>query len=400
MLTTNASTSTNDWQPAVGPPGTEMGGTSSIAVAASPSGATAGAPMAAARSVPVAVRVKLTDLANLTSQLAIMLQSGVDVATALQSLARQTKQPAQRELLTSIYEDVLAGNSFSVALQPHTSVFGASYVATVAAGEAAGRMAEVLAQLAQLQRGEVRLRNSIRTLLAYPVLLLSAASLVIAALTLGVLPRFAEIFAQFDTPLPVLTRILLAVAAELRGRFWFWLPLFGTVIGSGIMFLRSATGKQLLDAFMLRAVLVRSVTRNLLTSRMCRLLGLMLNSGVPLLNSLQIVRSSIKNYLYTQLLDRLIDNVMNGQGLGNTLAESEFIPPSAAEMLTTAERTGSLGTVTELLGAHYQEEAERKLRDIVTVLEPLITIGMGVIVAIVVLAVMLPVFDMATFARG
>ncbi len=345
-------------------------------------------------------KISRAELANLTAQLAIMLQSGVDVASALQSLARQAKRPAQRDLLNRIYNDVLAGNSFSTALQPHVKVFGPSYVATVTAGEASGRMAEILNQLAKLQRSEVRLRNSVRTMLAYPLLLIGASGTVTAALTLGVLPRFAEIFAQFDTPLPAMTRILLGVSGELRGHYWFWGPFFGGIIAGLVFYLRSDAGARLWDAFILRAVVFRNVSRALFIGRICRLLGLMINSGVPLLDSLRIVRASIRNHLYIEMLDSIVDNVVNGRGLGNVLTESDFVPGSAAEMLITGERTGNLGMVTEMLGEHFQEEGERKLRDIVTILEPVITIGMGLVVAVVVLSVMLPVFDMASFARG
>ncbi len=144
--------------------------------------------------------------------------------------------------MRAIHDDVLAGQSFSAALAPFQQVFGPSYVATVAAGEASGKMAEILNQLASLLRAELRLRNNIRMLMAYPVLLMAVSLVVTLALVLFVLPRFAEIFAQFDTPLPVLTRMLLSVASELRARYWLWGPLILALTGGAAMFRFSALG--------------------------------------------------------------------------------------------------------------------------------------------------------------
>ncbi len=356
-------------------------------------------------AVPTAPRLankklKRRDLANITSQLAIMLRSGVDVTSALKSLARQSRNPTQREILEAIHNDLLGGKSFSAALKPYSHVFGETYIASATAGEASGRMPDVLQQLAHLQRGELRLRNTIRTLLAYPVLLASVSSLVLSALVLFVLPQFAKIFEQFEMPLPVITQMLLGVSLELRGRFWLWGPLFLLVIVGTFASRFSTTGRRLWDKGMLNVFLIRDVTRALLIGRVCRLMGLMLDSGVPLLESLRLARSSVGNSLYRELFSELESNVLNGRGLGDALIHSEFIPSSAAEMVLTAERTGNLGAVTQLIGEHFEDEGEAKLREIVTFLEPAITVIMGAVVAVVVLAVMLPMFDIATFANG
>ena len=129
------------------------------------------------------------------------------------------------------------------------------------------------------------------------------------------------------------------------------------------------------------------------------MLGLLIESGVPLLESLVLVKNSLRNSLYHAMFSELEQNVLSGRGLGTTLVESEFIPPSAAEMVLTAERTGSLGSVTKLIGEYFEEEGEEKLRGLIVIVEPAITVLMGIIVAFVVLAVALPMFDLATFAQ-
>jgi type II secretory pathway component PulF len=345
-------------------------------------------------------KVKTRDLVNLTSQLAIMTRSGVDMASALGSLARQCKVSGLREILEDVHERVMGGNSVSESLAKYGHVFNETYIASIAAGEASGLLPDVLGQLATLLRGEMRLKNSVRTMMAYPMLLSGVSGMVLLALILFVLPKFAEIFSDFDAPLPVMTQLLIGVSDELRYRFWLWIPL---IIGIGVgafLFKRSSTGKRVWDRFTLNAPLVRDVTRTLMIGRSCRLLGVMVDAGVPLLDSLRLVRSSIKNTLYLTLFDRLEDDVLNGQGLAGALLESDFVPGAAAEMMVTAEKTGTLGNVTQLIGAHYEEEGEARLKEIVALLEPLITVAMGLIIAIIVMSVMLPLFDLSSAAKG
>ncbi|MEX0818118.1 MAG: type II secretion system F family protein, partial [Pirellulaceae bacterium] len=279
-------------------------------------------------------------------------------------------------------------------------VFDETFVASVAAGEASGNLPEVLNQLAGLLRNDMRLRNSIRTMLAYPILLSTVSSLVLLALILFVLPKFAEIFADFDAPLPAVTQFLINVSTELRTRLWLWGPLLFSIVAGAYAFKRSETGRLMWDRFSLTAPVVSNVTRALLIGRVCRLLGIMIESGVPLLDSLRLARSSIKNSLYKQLFVELEDDVMNGRGLATALLNSEFIPGSAGEMVATAEKTGTLGMVTRMIGQHYEEEGEAKLKGVVAFLEPVITVLMGVLVAIIVMAVMLPLFDLSSVAKG
>jgi type II secretory pathway component PulF len=348
---------------------------------------------------PFRRRISQRDVFSFTMQLAIMTRAGVDLASALASLARQCRTPRLKETLQRIHEDVCAGKPVSTALMQHADVFGPSYVASVAAGEASGRLSEVLDQLARLQQSEMRLRSTLCSVLGYPILLASVATLVLIGLTCFVLPQFGEIFADFETPLPMITRVLLAIAGELRGRFWLWggLLVAGTI---GLIVLRrSDAGRRYWDRFVVNTRLLRDVTRSLIIGRSFRLLGIMIDSGVPLLESVQLVRSSISNALFRDVFAAIEDDLVNGRGMGQRLLNSEVVPDGAAEMMVTAESTGSLGMVTQLIGQHFEEEGETRLRGLVTLLEPMIIVFMGAVVALVVLAVMLPMFDLATLSQ-
>jgi type II secretory pathway component PulF len=344
--------------------------------------------------------VRKQEVAEFTSQLAIMARSGVDIASALSSLASQCQRPALAGVLRNVREMVLGGSSLSEALKRHPAVFEPTFVATVAAGEASGRMAEVLQQLAEMQRRELRSARALRGLMTYPVLLLSVSGSVLVALVLFVLPRFTEIFAQYDMPLPVITQLLIALAGELRTRWWLWAPLAFGIVAGGIIWRMSENGRQRLDRLWIRGPLVGDIYRRVMVGRTCQLLGLMLDNGVPLVESLQLTRQAIHNSLYRQLLSELEEAVINGQGLSSALRTADIIPESAREMIVTAENTGKLDEVLRMIGDYYEEEAEAKTRQVIGLLEPIITVVMGAVVAAVVLAVMLPVFDLSTFASG
>ena len=345
-------------------------------------------------------KIHKLDVAEVTAQLSIMTKSGVDLASALSSLATQCQRPALTAVLKDVQDSVMSGSSFSDALKKHPTVFDPTFVATVAAGEASGRMAEVLQQLAAMQKNVIRRGREIRSLMTYPVLLLLVSSSVLVALVLFVLPRFTAIFEQYDMPLPAITQFFLTIADELWVRWWLYLP---TLVGSLIALLlwrRSESGRSLLDRFWISGPMVGEICRGMCIGGTCRLMGLMLDNGVTLLESLKLTRQAMRNTHYKSLLADLEDAVINGQSLASVLQPSEVVPASAKEMIITAEATGNMNEVTVILGQYFEDESEAKLRQLVGVLEPVITVVMGAIVAIVVLAVMLPVFNLSTFAAG
>lgn len=339
------------------------------------------------------------DLLSVTTQLAIMTRSGVDLASAFYSLSQQCSNPTLRNILGQIHRDVTGGKSISDAMHAQAAIFGDAYVASVAAGEAAGKLPEVLGRLAQFQRTEMRVRATVRTLLAYPLLLSSVSSLVVIGLVTFVLPKFVDIFAQFEVALPIITQVVVSISDVLRRHIMIWVPLFFAAI-IGLLVSRNVEGgRRKWDYAMLNVPVLRDITRAFYIGRTFRLLGLMIESGVPLLEGLKLTRNSVRNSLYKKLFDELEESILNGRGLAASLITAGFVPAVAAEMVLTAERTGTLGMVTELMGEHYEEEGESKLRELATILEPLIIVVMGVIVATIVMSVMLPMFDIATMAK-
>jgi type II secretory pathway component PulF len=344
-------------------------------------------------------RVSRKDLLTFTSQFAVMTQAGIDVGTALSTLAHQCSNLTFRDSLEKVHAEVMAGKSLSTALKLYPNLFGGSYVATVTAGEASGKLPLVLSRLAAMQRTELRFQTTRRTLLAYPTVLAVVATLVVLALMFFVLPQFAGVFEQFEMPLPMITQALLAISAMLEAQWLLCVALALGAVTAIIAIVKSDRGRYLRDYVLLHARYVRDVARATLVGRAFRLLGIMLDSGVPLLEGLRLTRSSIGNRLFRALFDQLEADVLNGRGLAPALSKVEFLPGGAAEMIMTGERTGTLAMVSQVMGEFYEEEGESRLRELATLIEPLIIIVMGVVVAFVVLSVMLPLFDFATLAQ-
>ncbi len=344
-------------------------------------------------------RVPKRELLTMTSQLSVMARSGIDLASALKSISQQTAHPTLKAALEKVHEAVSSGKPVSAALREQDEVFGSAYIASVAAGEASGRLPEVLTRMSEMLRQELRRQGTIRTLLAYPIVLTVVSSLVISVLVLFVLPQFADVFEQLDAPLPAITKLMLDVSAELRRHIWMWAGGVIATLAWAWWYVHTPAGRRRLDSLKLNVVLLRNVTRPLMIGRLFRLLGTMIESGVPLLDALRLTRGSVSNKLYQELFDKLEQAVLNGRDMTGPLGECDFVPPAAAQMIATGERTGNLASVAQITGEFYEEEGETRLKELATVLEPLIIVVMGVIVATVVMSVMLPMFDFATMAE-
>lgn len=343
--------------------------------------------------------IKKRDLMTFTSQLAIMCRSGIDLASALDNIAQQCPHRRLKEALRQIHGDVLSGKSVSAALKSYEHVFGASYIASVASAEASGRLPEVLNRLAALLRNELQMRHTLRTLMAYPILLSCVSMVVGVILLFFVLPQFALVFEQMDIAVPPSTALLVGTAEVLRENWWICLGFVAAAVMGATMFVLSPSGRRWIDRLTLNLMIVRDVTRALIIGRSLRQLGMMVDSGVPLLDGIRLTRSSIRNSLVSEFYSDLETEIVNGRGLGGAFLACPFVPPGAAQMVATAEQTGTLASVTQMVGEFFEEQGQTRLREVAAILEPVIIVVMGLVVAFVVSSVMLPIFDFAAMPQ-
>jgi type II secretory pathway component PulF len=334
-----------------------------------------------------------------TSELAIMCQSGVELAEALRDAATDCPHPQMRSVLQQVYASVANGASFSAALQPFQEIFGGAYVGSIAAAESAGTVPQILSRLANLLRGQIRIRNTLTATLSYPVILMAIASLVIAAVIFFVLPQFGKVFAKMQKTPPPMTQVLLSTSAFAREHA---LVLLAAAAGAGIglyLFSRTDRAARWRDRVVLNAVMLGKASRALYAGTSFRLMGNMLESGVPLLDCVRLCQSTVKNRYFRELFATMEEQVLQGAGIGPTVAGCQFLPRGIAQMVASAERSGRLGNVLEMIGEHFEEDGEARLRHVVKLLEPLIIVVMGLVVAVVVTSVMLPLLNVSTMSR-
>ncbi len=346
--------------------------------------------------IPKSSRVKTSDLIVALSQLSIMCQSGDDLAEALKTVANQCSVPNLRTVLLATYQDVAQGTKFSVALAKHPKVFNESMVAALAAGEQAGRVVDVLERTTRMLRKDQNLRSTVASMLMYPAVLCSITLVVICSMLFFVLPQFATIFRDMDKPVPPLTGFLLAIGEGLRNHWVLIAVVAGLLISLGILFRKHSRVRRTVDFAILNLHIVKDSMRALIAGRTFRLLGTMLENGVPLLESVRLCRKASGNSLVQEMFESIEREILQGEGMSQCLLNASFLPSGAAHMISTGERTGKLSSVLQSVGEYFEDEGERRLRTLVKMLEPAIIIGLGGVVAVVVLSIILPLLDVTT----
>lgn len=353
------------------------------------------------RAVPTRTgrRVRAGDLVVWMSQLTIMCQSGVTLADALQNLAESTRSPGLREVVQALYLDVSSGTSLSQAMRKHPQVFQDAFVAGIAAGEQSGNIVVVLERLSNLLRNEKRLRSSIWAMLTYPMFLCGVMVAVVVGLVFFVLPQFGKVFAGFERPAPPLTQLLLELGEFARTNAVVLAGVAIVVLCIALYVMRLPVARRFWDRVAMNAIVVRNATRTLTSGRSFFLLGTMLQSGVPLLDCLRLCRSASRSLIFQDLFNQMESDLMHGNGISTALANADFLPSGAAQMISTAERNGRLAQVLVTVGQHFEEEGENSIRNIVKLAEPTLIVLLGAVVAIVVMSVMLPLFDASTMVQ-
>jgi type IV pilus assembly protein PilC len=336
------------------------------------------------------------DLLMVVTHLSIMLRSGVDLADAVRSISTRSASKPVREAMSQVYTSLESGSRLSQALEMQRHQFGGVMVASVAAGEASGQLPEVLVRFSVIIRDELRLQSSIRSAISYPLVLSAVTAFVLAAMIFFVLPQFAGIYAASRAPTPAITRLLLDGAALARSYWWLVLGSLALSVFFIVQFLKSPSGRRQLDRAFVHMPILGNICTSLFAGRMFRLQGVMLGSGVPMLEVLKLTRHSVGNSCYVELIDRIEDSLVNGQGVASAISSDRCIPNGAAEMIATAEANGQLGEVLKTVGEFYESEGEQRMKDAVKLAEPAIIVALGLVVGAIVLAVMLPLLDLST----
>jgi type II secretory pathway component PulF len=336
---------------------------------------------------------KRSQLLTITKQLALLVDTGVDISEALHVICAQLQPGPITQAWINIREDISTGKSLSAALHQQRDILGADIVAGISAGEASGKLSEVLLSTSAKLERELDLLSSLRSAIAYPCVLCVVAFGVVNALIWFVLPQFDKVFSNMSYEPPWITKFLLEGAQTIR-RFY---P--GFVIGSvAFISLLIYTWKHprfsiQRDKIMSRLPIIGRSYRYLATSNFLLLCGNMLRNGVPLLEALQLSARASYSPSLRSLLEEAEKEVLLGNSLSYTLSKSDFLPPGTSSMITMAEKSGSLDRVMVTTGEYFEKEGGQTLQQAFKLLEPILIVLMGGLVALVIASVMLPMMD-------
>jgi len=360
--------------------------------------ATAAATSAGRRSGPRSRRLK--SLALLTSQLHVLLSCGTPLVEALDALARQTRDPRLREVVADLRRRVEEGSSLSAALEAHPTYFGPLYWSLVGAGEASGDLAGMLQRLATTIRKQAHIRNSLLGAMIYPALLTTVSTTVLAVMFTVVIPRFGDLFRTLDVPLPPSTAALVA-ASKILLTYWYWVVPGVVVPGACLVaYLGTAPGRRLLETVVLSLPRVGTIVRRFATARIVRLLGVLLDADVPIIDSLRLTRRSIRNHHYDRLLARTEDAVTRGETISSVWGRSRLVSPSVQEIVRNGERSGQVSMMLLSAADFLDDENELTVRSLTSIVEPAILIVMGAVVGVVAVSLFMPLFDLTAMTQG
>ena len=340
-------------------------------------------------------RLAPADLVLITRQWATLLSAGIPLLAALSALAEQVEDRTAKQICADLREGVREGMSVAAALSRHPGVFSPLYCQMVRAGEASGTLDQMLVRLADHLEAQHRLTSQVVTALAYPVLMLALSLLLLIFILTFVVPKVTAVFVDMGQALPLPTRLLLAISGFLGQ--WGWLA---ALLGAAALFSmnrwrKTAGGQRRYDRWILSLPVAGGVLRLVAISRCAKTLATLLAGGAPLLTALEIAQQVIGNRALEEALGTARLHIREGEGIARPLKMSGLFPPMAIHMIATGEKSGQLDAILEKIAQACDREVETTLTRATALFSPLLILGMGGIVFFIVLAVLLPIFEIS-----
>jgi type IV pilus assembly protein PilC len=345
--------------------------------------------------------IGLKDLAIFSRQFATMVSSGLSLVRTLSILEQQTTNKRLKGIIAQVRVDVEAGRPLSDAMGRHPKAFSSLYVNMVKAGETGGVLDEVLERIATYMEKDQALRSKIRSAMVYPILLTGAALGGLFFMTIVILPQFENLFRELGggATLPLPTQIAMAVSVAIR-RYWH-VGMIGFAVLLYVLrrYMQTPGGRARYDRFKLKMPVLGELNRKIVVARFTRTLGTLIASGVPIMQSLEVVARAIDNVVIGDAVDAVRASIREGQTIAIPLQFSGVFPPMVVQMAKVGEETGALEQMLQKVADFYDVEVETMVASLTSLLEPLLIIFMGVIVGAMVISLYLPIFQLATGVR-
>lgn len=344
-------------------------------------------------------RINPMDVAIFTRQLATLTKAGIPLVEALAATADQTEKPKLRKVLVQIKQDVSEGASLAQAVKKHDQVFTAIFPNMIRAGEASGTLDAVLMRLAEFTEASVKLRQKITSAMMYPIIMVGLGGLILIGLFVYVIPQITQIFEDTGAELPFLTRMLIGFSGLLRDYWWLMILVAGLSIWGFRRWKRTPKGTEKFDRFMLKVPIFGSLILMIGASRFTRTLSTLLRSGVPLLTALDITKNVLGNKVLIDVIDEARLMVKEGGNLAQPLKASGHFPPMVTHMIAVGERSGALEEMLTVVSDAYETQVESRVAGLTSLLEPVMIVGMGITIAIIVFAVLMPILQLNEFVQ-
>lgn len=343
--------------------------------------------------------VSIADLALMTRQLATLLRAKIQVVEAFGALVDQTENPRLKIVLSEIRQKVNEGSSLARALGDYPKIFDNVYVNMVDAGETSGTLEIVLLRLADFTESQLALRNKIKGAMTYPIIMMVAGGTMIGIIFMFVIPKITKIFVTQKRELPLQTKISVWISNFLLDYWWAVL-----IAGFGLFtlvskYIKTEKGRAQWDAMILKLPIVAEIVTMINVSRFCSTLATLLQSGVPILASMKIVSNLIANVHMKRAVDEARTSISEGASITGPLIKSQLFPPMVTHMIKLGEKSGELEPMLKIVSENYEDQVNTKLSGLTSVLEPIMMIGMGLVVAFILFSVVVPMMELNQIKR-
>jgi len=348
------------------------------------------------RSLKVFNHIKIKDLVVFSRQLSVVVSATIPLVQGLRILVNQTENQFLKTIISEVADDVEGGAKLSAALSRHPEAFSDFYISIIRSGETSGKLDEVLNYLADQQEKDYDMISKIRGAMIYPVFILVGLVVVAALMMIVVIPELTSVLSETGTELPLSTKILIGTSDFLSSFWWLIALVIIGLVSAFRLIVKTRQGRRSWDFFKLRVPIFGKLFQEIALVRFARSLNTLIAGGVPLSRSLEIVSSVAGNVIFQELILETVREVEGGNSIAAAFLRSKEIPPMVSQMLSLGERTGRIEEILEKLSGFYGREVNNKVSNLASMLEPFIMLLMGVAVGLLVAAIILPMYNLAS----
>ncbi len=345
-------------------------------------------------------RVKTKELAIFTRQFSVMIDAGLPLVQCLEAISQQQENKVFQQVLQAVRTDVESGSTLAFAMRQHPRVFDELYTNMVAAGEAGGILDTILQRLSSYIEKAVKLKRAVQSAMVYPVAVITIAVGVVILILWKVVPIFVSLFASLDAALPLPTRMVIA-ASNFVGRYIiFMIPGFIALGYAFKKYYKTESGRRTVDGILLKVPVLGSVLKKIAVSRFARTLSTLISSGVPILEGLEITAKTAGNAIIEEAIMRTRTSIEEGKTIVEPLRESGVFPSMVTQMVSVGEQTGALDSMLAKIADFFEDEVDAAVADLLTAIEPIMILVLGLIVGGIVISMYLPLFSLIAKLSG